>query len=114
MPPLTDPELLARLLEALKQWNCEGYIQWKGRPAEWLRENLPNLTQRAIGQLMYEHVSSGGEIDQIRENYEGYRESHPYHYDFRILVIDRMIYVETVFDEMKMGPTVTVVNIHDV
>ena len=113
MPPLRDPDTLSKFLEALKEWNCDGYIQWKRRPAEWLRKNLQSCSQKAIGQAMYDHVVNGGEIDQVKENYEGYRDTHPYHYDFRIPIDGRLIYVETVFDETKMGPTITIVNIKD-
>ncbi len=113
MPPLRDPDTLSKFLEALKEWNCDGYIQWKARPAEWLRKNLQGCSQKAIGQAMYDHVVNGGEIDQVKENYEGYRETHPYHYDFRIPIEGRLIYVETVFDDTKMGPTITIVNIKD-
>jgi hypothetical protein len=113
MPPLRDPDLLAKFLEALKEWDCEGFIQWKRRPAEWLRENLQGHSQRAVAQAMYDHVASGGEIDQVRENYEGYRDTHPYHYDFRIPIAGRLIYIETVFDETKMGPTITIANLKD-
>lgn len=113
MPPLRDPILLAKFLEALKEWSCDGFIRWKRRPADWLRKHLQGCTQRTIGQAMYEHVVNGGEIDEVKENYEGYRDIHPYHYDFRVLIDDRPLYVETVFDDMKMGPTITVVNLKD-
>jgi len=113
MVPLKDRVLYGKILEALKEWNCDGFIQWRRRPAEWLRKNLEGWSQKAIGEAMYEHVVQGGEIDQVKENYEGYRESHPYHYDFRIIVGDRHLYIETIFDEMKMGPTVTIVNLKD-
>ena len=114
MPPLRDQVMLDKFLEALKEWNCDGYIQWKRRPAEWLRSNLESRSQKAIGEAMYDHVVNGGEIDQVKENYEGYRDTHPFHYDFRIPIAGRHIYVETVFDETKMGPTITVVSIKDV
>ena len=111
MAPLKDPELLDKFIEALREWNWDGYIQWKPRPADWLRKNLDGYSQRAINRLMYEFVLNGGEIDQTPENYEGYRDSHPYHYDFRIPIDGFKIYVETVFDDMKMGPTITIVNL---
>ena len=113
MPPLRDEDVRGKFLEVLKEWNCDGYIQWKRRPADWLRGNLQSCSQKTIGQALYHHVVSGGEIDQVKENYEGYRDTHPYHYDFRIPIEARLIYVETVLDETKMGPTITVVNIKD-
>lgn len=84
-----------------------------GSRPEWLRKNLGNCTQKAINKAMYDHVNSGGEIDQVKENYEGYRATHPYHYDFRITVNGHRLYVETVFDDTKMGPTITIVNFKD-
>ncbi len=105
--------MLSKFLEVLKEWRYDGYIQWKPRAAEWLRKNVQGFSQKAIGKAMYDHVVNGGEIDQAKEPYEGYRDTHPYHYDFRIPIARRFIYVETVFDEMKMGATITVVNIKD-
>ena len=113
MAPLRDPDLLDKFLEALKEWNCDGYVQWSRRPADWLRKNFESHSQKAIGQAMYDYVVDGGEIDQVKENYEGYRDTHPFHYDFRIPIAGRLIYIETVFDETKMGPTITVVNSKD-
>jgi hypothetical protein len=75
MPPLRDPVLLAKILEALGEWNCDGYIQWKRRPAEWLRKNLPGYTQKANGRAMHDYALKGGKINQAKENYEGYRGS---------------------------------------
>ena len=113
MPSLTDPELLRSSFEALEEWNCDGYIEWKPRPRDWLRENLGNFTQKAVGRLMYEYVLAGGEIDQVEETREEYRDTDPFHYDFRLGVASRLIYVETVLRTSRMGPTILVVSIHD-
>jgi hypothetical protein len=114
MTPLTDPQLRAKFLEALREWNFSGFIQWRRRPIEWLRDNLDGCDPHMVSRAMYEHVVNGGEIDQIAENYEEYRSTHPYHYDFRICVGRRRLYVETLFDELTMGPTITIVNLIDV
>ena len=113
MAPLKDPELRKKFLGALGDWNCGGVIQWKPLPSEWLRKNLSNLSQKAVGLLMFEHVAGGGEIDQVVETREGYRDHHQYHYDLRIPIAGRLIYIETRFAETKMGPTIFVVNMHD-
>ncbi len=113
MAPLKDPQLRASYEEALREWNCEGFVQWKPLPSEWLRKNLENLSQKAIGQLMWQHVADGGEIDQVVETREEYRVHHQYHYDFRIPIAGRLIYIETRLVETRMGPTIIVVNIHD-
>jgi hypothetical protein len=113
MAPLIDPRLLATFLGALKEWNCAGVIQWKPLASEWVRKNLDGCTPKGVGRLMYEYVNSGGEIDQVVETREDYRNRYPYHYDFRIPIAGRLIYVETCFDETdRMGPIVFVVNIH--
>ncbi len=112
MPPLTDEKLAERIIEALKEWNCDGFIQWKRLPTEWLRSHLEGYDPKSIGELMYEHVFGGGEIDQVVETREDYRNLYSHHYDFRITIAGRLIYIETRFDETKMGPTVYVVNIH--
>lgn len=114
MAPLKDPELLAKFIEALKEWNCDGFIQWKRLPTEWLRRNLEGYSQKAVGRLMWEYVAGGGDIDQVVETRDDYRDLCPYHYDFRIPIADRFIYIETCYDDTPMGPTIYVVNIHDV
>lgn len=111
--PLNDPRLRDAYEEALREWNCEGFIQWKPLPSAWLRKNLENLSQKAIGQRMWQHLADGGEIDQVVETREDYRVRYQYHYDFRIPIAGRLIYIETRLVETKIGPTIFIVNIHD-
>jgi hypothetical protein len=113
MPPLRDANMIAKFLEALKEWRHDGYIEWRPRARDWLSKNLQNHSQKAIGHAMYLHVVNGGKINQAKEPYEGYRDAHPYHYDFEFSVSGRAVYIETVFDDTIMGPTVTIVNIKD-
>ena len=111
--PLSDTRLLALFVGVLKEWNCDGFILWKRTSAEWLKKNIEGHTQKSIGRMMYEHVLAGGKIDQVRENREGYREIYEYHYDFRIQIDDRRIYIETTLDQTRMGPTLNVVSMHE-
>lgn len=113
MARLTDRELLARFREALSEWHAQGYVVWKRRPTEWLREELDGHTEKAIGQLMYEHVEAGGEIDQIREHRERYRDQHEFHFDFRLQIAKRRVYIETTLSITNTGPKITIVNMHD-
>jgi len=46
MAPLRDPDLLEKYIEALEEWNCDGFIQWKRLPTEWLRKNLEGYGQK--------------------------------------------------------------------
>jgi hypothetical protein len=110
MARLTDLALLELFREALSEWPVTGYVVWKRRAAEWLRANLAGQTQKSVTKLMYDHLLAGGEIDQVREQYGEYADRRPYHYDFRFEIDGRRIYIETVLDSTRTGPTVTVVN----
>ncbi len=62
---------------------------------------------------MYQHVDSGGDIDQVRETRQQWMDSR-FHYDFRVNVEGRRIYVETILlGEDPDDPEIQVVNIHD-
>jgi hypothetical protein len=111
--PLKHPGLLDKFLEALKDWNCGGVIEWKPAASEWLSKNLECLSQKAIGKLMWQHVADGGEIDQVVETREPYRDCRRFHYDFRVPITGRVIYVETLLLDTKAGPTIYVVSIHN-
>jgi hypothetical protein len=113
MSRLTDPDVLGLFLEALENWRWKGFLAWRRVAAEWLRKNLDECSQELVNQLMYEHVLNGGEIDQVRETREGYRDNYEHHYDFRIRVGTRFVYIETTLDRTRMGPTVNIVSIHD-
>jgi hypothetical protein len=89
-----------------------GGVQWKRLAADWMRKNLENLSQQALNELILDHISSGGQVDQVEETREEYLHCQ-HHYDFRMPILGRAVYVETVLTEQKMGPVVTIVNIHD-
>ncbi len=110
MPPLRDHEILQKFRNAF-QYATSGGVTWKQVPAEWIRKELEGVTTKAINELLLEHVRGGGEIKQVSETREGWKH-YQYHYDFIITVDDKRIYVETTMHDTKMGPTVTVVNVH--
>jgi hypothetical protein len=113
MAPLTDLEMLAKFRHALQQWRFTGYITWKATAREWLERNLEGWTTRAVGQEMFSWFQAGGEIDQVPETRPEWNEQR-YHYDFRIHIGDRRIYIETIFvEDDPNDPTVHVVSIHD-
>jgi hypothetical protein len=114
MPPLADPERRAHYQTALSFWNVSGYVNWTPRASEWVLRNFQGLTMREIVRLMHEYVTTGGEIDEVRERREEWSE-HDFHYDLRFVIEGRRVYVET---RLEVGPepddsTITVVNIHD-
>jgi hypothetical protein len=110
VPPVTDAEELKRFQGLLREWKFAGFIQWKRRAAEWLRENLSNRTQQGIGQLIYEHR---GEVQQTAEIREDYRDRYRFHYDFRLFIDGQRVYIETAFDcgATESDSTIWVVNI---
>lgn len=113
MAVLTDPTLLAMFQHAMSEWNCGGYITWKRVAREWVEGNLEGYTTRAIGEEMFRYFAAGGIIDQVRETRPEWTE-HRFHYDFRVPIAGRLIYIETLLiDHDPTDPTIHVVSIHE-
>jgi hypothetical protein len=111
--PLTDPVILAKLRHALGEWNCTGYITWKKVAREWVETQLEGFTTRAIGEAMCRYVDAGGKIDQVKETRPEWSEQR-YHFDFRLTLDERQVYVETILiEDVPNDPTIHVVSIHD-
>jgi hypothetical protein len=116
MARLTDPERLARYEAALREWACSGTIVYKPRADAWIRANLKGCTQATVSELLHRHVIvNGGEIDEVVESYEEYREEHEFHHDIRPPFRGKRLYVETclIYDpfDPKDDPTILVVNV---
>ena len=113
MTASNDPRALARYKQTLSCWAYEGYIQWKSVARRWLDENLPGYTATRMNELMHLHVSQGGQVRQTverRPEYVAYR----FHYDLRLPIDGRRIYIETVLvEDDRPDPTIRVVSIHD-
>jgi hypothetical protein len=92
MASLTNPEVLAKFRHALCEWNCTGYITWKPVAREWVERNLEGLTTRAIGEELFRHAKTGGEIDQVEESRREWSDCR-FHYDFRISIEGRLLYI---------------------
>jgi hypothetical protein len=116
MPPLTDPEQAACFKNALANWRYEGYILLTDVAYEWMKLNLKGFSVRTLGRNMHEYVSAGGIIDRQKETRPEW-DLHDYHYDLRIPIEGRMVYIETrlVYDEPSDpdDPIIQVVNLHD-
>ncbi len=62
---------------------------------------------------MFRFFAAGGEIDQVRETRPQWSE-HQFHYDFRMDIGSRLLYIETIlFEDDPNDPTIHVVSIHD-
>lgn len=112
MAKLEDPEQLALIEEALRERAVNGYVQWLRLPAEWLRKELAGYSQLAIVTAMYEHAKAGRKIDRVRETRPPWCYSHDYHFDYLLTIEGRQVYIETVLDNTRTGPTITIVNMH--
>ena len=112
MARLTNPAVLAQFRHALSSWKFTGYITWKEVARKWIEANMEEFTLRSIGEMMYDYFESGGEIDEIRETRPEW-DTEKYHYDFRIPINDRRIYIESILVVVEPDdPTIKVVSIH--
>ena len=110
-----DEAALKRYREVLLEFgHVTDYIQWKKLPEDWLGTSIPNVTKKFVHQLMVERAKSIGEIDQVPETRPEYLR-WPFHYDLRISVFGRRVYVETRFEQEQdvEDCTIWVVNFHD-
>lgn len=96
MARLTDPEILARYNQALAERSCAGFVELTGRAQEGLRVTLDGLTAKGFREELYRYVcEADGEIDQVKEEREPWREQWEYHYDLRPTINGVRLYVQT-------------------
>lgn len=114
MPPLTDPTILAMFQAVLGNWRYSGYVTANDHCLEWLADNLKGIALRDVAKAMYDYVRSGGAIDQQVERRPEWN-CWPFHYDFRLLIGSRFVYIETILqDDDPKDPTLIIVSMHDV
>jgi hypothetical protein len=96
MAPLTHPERLQAYKNALSNWEFTDYIKFDlpEQSRRWVRREL-GVRLKELGQLIYEYVEAGGEIDEVREGRPEWSGEHEYHYDLRFSVEGVPVYVET-------------------
>jgi hypothetical protein len=113
MAPLPDPQILAQFMAVLSNWNVTGYVTAKEIILDWIAENLKGHDLRSIAKLMHDHLQAGGRPDQVRERRPEYND-RDYHYDFRLPVAGRLVYIETILvDDDPTDPTIHIVSMHD-
>jgi hypothetical protein len=111
MGKVKDPAALARFKEILSFWRYTGYVRWKRVAADWVDKELEGLAPRAIAELMWNHVDEVSQVVEDRPEFVAYR----FHYDFRLPISGRRIYIETVLiEDDEPEETIFVVSIHDV
>ena len=114
MAKLTDPETLKCYRNALANWGYDGYVLLSPLAAGWLDKELGESPRR-FAQRLHDFVAAGGEIDQVVETRPEWNVwSH--HYDLRLTVNGRVIYVESRLDVRNSADSddlfIRVVNIH--
>jgi hypothetical protein len=113
MAPLTDPQILASIKQVLQNWHVTDYVTWKDVARDWVGKHLEQVSLRDIARILYGHVQNGGVIDQVREQRPEWSD-RDYHYDYRVTICGRVIYIETVLvDDDPTDPTIQIVSIHD-
>jgi hypothetical protein len=96
MARLTDPDILARYKQALSEWEITGAIELVGRAHEGLRTTLEGVTAQYFKEALYRFVClENGEIDQVKEEREPWREHWEWHFDLRPTINGVKLYVET-------------------
>src|SRR5437762_3048483 len=96
MARLTDPDILVRYQQALAEWNLAGAVVLKGRAPDGLRVTLEGVTEGYFKEALYRYVcQENGEIDQVKEEREPWREHWEWHYDLRPTINGVKLYVET-------------------
>jgi hypothetical protein len=116
MARLTDPDILARYLQALTERKVKGAIELVGRAHEELRATFEAVTEEEFKEALYRFVcKENGEIDQVKEQRECHRDNWEWHYDLRPTINGVKVYVETrLFPESfssRQEPIVYVVRI---
>ncbi len=116
MAPLTDPTLLTAYKNSLENdRRFDGYVEWTEVAQSWVGRELDGVTPDGVIDLIYDYVISGGQIDQVRERRPEWYQ-HEYHYDLRIEMDGRKLYVETrlMFEDPSDpdDPRILVANVH--
>ena len=113
MPQLTDPSILAQFRAVLGNWKYTDYVTAKPQALDWIANNLGGLGLKDVAKGMNDYYKTGGVIDQVPERRPEYWH-WPYHYDFRLQLAGKEIYIETILqDDDPKDPTIRIVSIHD-
>ena len=98
----------------LANWKYTNYVTAKPIVLDWIADNLQGWTLKDVAKAMNDYYVGGGVPDQVKET----RPEHsvwPYHYDFRLQLGTKEVYIETILhDDDPADPTIHVVSMHDV
>jgi hypothetical protein len=116
MARLTDPRLLARYKQALAEWKVAGYVELTDRAHEGLRTTLEGVTVKYFKEVLFTYVcTEDGEVDQVKEEREPWRDHWDFHYDLRPTINGVKLYIETRLHPEALSsreePTILIVQI---
>ena len=116
MARLTDPHLLACYREAFRNRAVAGYVVLEGMAPAGQRRHLEGMSRAELLDLLHEYIEKGGEVDQVKETRERWRDFWEFHFDLRVTIRGILMYVETrLRPESPKGlddASVEIVNIH--
>lgn len=118
MAPLTDEDRLRAYKDALGNWEVTGFVCFEliERAHKWLRTEFDGVTTKELARLMWDYVSSDGEIDEVRETRPDWSDDHEFHYDLRFKIQGKRVYVETRLNYRPPfkpdEPSIIVVSVH--
>jgi len=113
MPPLEDPTIREKILEALSHSESGEHVQFTRQAESGRLDTIPRVTKARLVDVVRQWTSAGKKINQAKEHREPYCRHHEYHYDFKIKFGEKLIYIETVLDQSRNDyPELIVVNIH--
>jgi predicted lipid-binding transport protein (Tim44 family) len=105
MARLTDPDILERYKQVLTDWAITGAVELTEQAIRELRatleggvveEGVEGVTVQGFKKELYQFVcNKNGEIDQVKENRQEWRELWEWHYDLRPTIKGVKLYVET-------------------
>ena len=114
MPPLRDPEIRAKILEALSVSERGEGIRWSKPALDELERVLPKIRPQQINRILRLWVEQGKQVDQCRETRPEWQSTAEFHYDFRISIGGCLRYIECrLLEDSPNHPELFFVSFHD-
>ena len=114
MPPLNDPEIRKKILDALSSTEHGDGVKWTRPALANLHKDLPRLAHEKVNQILRKWVEKGNRINICVENRLEWKDKYTHHYDFTISIGGRKRYIECrLIDDATNSSELFVVSFHD-
>ena len=115
---MSDPAELALVVKAL-QSGLGGCVEWNVTVTDRLKAELAphGLTLRLVRREVIDYVQSGGEVVQVKEEREGWKDRRDYWY--KLILPMPALFANGLFVELELAnrdpdyPEVSLVNAHE-